>query len=187
MKIILTYFGVALLFECASAYFALHQMKDWYLSHAFTIIEYGLLTAAYSCWQDSHILKKILVFSIPFFTLLGIISFYFMEDSSHLNTLTRPLSNFLLVVAAAYTLLNLDLETMKTVFAKPQFWVSSASLLYFGTTLILFASANSLLRMPDTVAQKYFLLDPLMYIFSNMLYAGGFLCLDRARNYSGPS
>ena len=178
MKVLLVYFGFSVLCECVLYYLAARGYNNLWLAHAFTIVEYWFLGWVFSSWLKNPLLRRILLTSIPLVTILGIVLMFYGEDVRHFNNFSRPAAGLLLVAASAYTLFELNQETFGSVFSQPRFWVSSAALLYFGSTLILFALSNTLLEFPDLL-RKIFMFHAFVDFVANSLYTGGFLCTAR--------
>lgn len=185
MKYLLLYCFVASVTNLIGHYLGAHHRNNLWLAHVYTLVEYGLLATIFASWQTNPLLKNILLWSVPIFLLLGIISIFFMADLRHFNDYSRPLAGMMLVLAAAYTLFEQNLDLGRPLILKPQFWISTASLLYFGGTLVLYALSNSLLQLPRQTTKNIFLLDWIIYIIFNLLFFGGFLWPARARKYYG--
>ena len=182
MKIILTYCGAGTLFEFLNLYFRSRHLQSQPLVHILTIIEYVTLMTVFVLWQKEPLLRKILSLSIPIYVLVGAISFFNVENVHRFSIYTRPFAQLFIIVASAYTLYQINQEIEPRLFRKPQFWVSSALLIYFGSTLILWASLNSLLGLKLILLQKIFLLNEVANIVASSLILTGFLCMVPERN-----
>jgi hypothetical protein len=175
MKTLLAYCGIALTVEMIQAYLAINGIKNLWLLHVFTILEFGFLITVYSSWQKNRLMKRILQATIPIFALIGIMVMS-GENIEQFNHFTRPLGSLILVAAAAMTLFELNKESGESVFLQPRFWVGAAGLIYFSSTLVLFALSNLLLTWPIEQVRLVFAFNSAMNIIANLGYAAGFLC-----------
>ena len=179
LKSLLLLFGIGLLIEVLGYYlyfFAKIQNNIW-LYHFYTLIEYSLLIAVFSYWQKNFKLKRMLRISIPGFAVLWIGAKFFFESFDQPDSYTTSLECVLLVGISFRTLYVVNQEHMKALFREPRFWVSSAVLIYFSSNLLTFALPN--------LAVNWGFHHAVVNVTSNLLYAGGFLCLSPRLNYGG--
>lgn len=176
MKILILYFGVALLADVAGISLSMKGINNLWLFHFFAIFEFGFLIYIFSIWQRNLFLKKILKFSIPLFAVMGIIVTLVLENIQQFNSFSQPVASLALVGVAAYTLFELNKESFNSVFRQPRFWIGAGVMLYFSGTLVLFSLGNVLLDASAQWAKTIFILSVIMNIVANLLYTGGFLC-----------
>ena len=118
---------------------------------------------------------------------MGVIAMLFLEDIRQFNASSRSVASLILVAASAFTLLELNKESFGSMFRQPRFWVGSAALLYFASTLVLFALSNVLLGWSVRRALMGYAFHAIMNVITNLIYAGGFLCQFQAQKSGGPS
>ena len=185
MKILLVYFGLALITESINSYSALHNIKNLWLFHFFTIVEYGLLAWVFSSWQRSVMLRRVLRMSIPLFSLMGLISA--INKLGEFNASMRSVESLILVAASAYTLFELSQASLSSLFKEPRFWVGSAALVYFAGSLVMFALSNPVLRSGIEHARTVFAIYSILNAIASLIFAGGFICQFQAQRSGGPS
>ena len=179
MRLLLIYFSIDLATELSMAYLGSKGINNLWMVHLFTIIQYGFMIAVFSSWQSNNLIKRMLQVSIPITIVMGIVSMLFLENVRHFNNFSRPITSLILIMASAYTLFELNKEKAISVFQEPRFWISSGTLLYFASTLVLFALSNTLLNLPKHFTHMVFEIHSVMNIVANIIYAIGFLCQVR--------
>lgn len=184
LKTLCAYCGIALAVELVQAYLAINNVKNLWLLHVFTILEFVFLMMVYSAWQKNRLTKMMLRASIPLFVLIGVIAMS-GESIDQFNHFARPLASLFLVAAAALTLFELNRESGESVFLQPRFWVGAAGLIYFSSTLVLFALSNLLLTWPIEHVRLVFTFNTAMNIIANLGYAAAFLCRVRVQKSFG--
>ena len=181
MRLLLIYFGVAVITELLLAYMGSQGMNNLWLARVFSIVEFCLLTIVFSSWQNNKLLKRLLHISIPLMVVLGIFSTLYLENIRHFNSFSKPITSLILIMVSAYTLVELNKEKIDFLFREPRFWFSSGVLFSFSASLLLHALSNSLLHLPMSVVRLIFESNVVLSIIANIIYTGGFLCQTRTR------
>ncbi len=187
MKILVAYFGVALMADLVGTYLAAQNINNLWVLHIMTIIEFGFLMWVFSCWQNNRMLRRILRMSIPLFSIVGIIAMFFLEGVGEYNTLSRSVECLILVAASAFALFELSKESFSSVFNQPRFWVGCAVLIYYASTLFFFSLSSALLEWSAERRAVVFDFHTFMNVIANLIYAGGFVCQFSAQKSGGPS
>ena len=179
LKLLLLLFGIGLLFEALGyyQYFFSSFRNNISLFHFYTLIECSLFIFIFSFWQNDFKLRRILRIIIPGFAFLWIGSKLFFESFDQPDNYTTSLECVLLVAISFRTLYVVNQENLKTILREPRFWISAAVLIYFSANLLTFALSNIIVNWGFHHA--------IVNIISNLLYAGGFLCLRPRLSYGG--
>jgi len=168
MRILLFFFSTAVLINLISLYLALHYINNLWLFHIYTLLEYSLLMVVFSYWHKIIIIKKSLRVSILIFIIIWIIAKLILEDFNSFDNFTSSLISALLTIIAIYTLVRLAKDYPADIFKRPQFWVSTAVLIYYTGNIFTFALSSTVIIWS---------IHNLLYITANICYAGGFLSL----------
>ncbi len=179
LRLLLLLFGIALLFEAFGyyLYFFTTFRSNVLIFHFYTLIECSLFIFVFSFWQNDSKLKRVLRITIPGFAFLWIGSKLFFENFDQHDNYTNSLECVLLVGVSFRTLYVVNQDRLKDILREPRFWISSAVLIYFSANLLPFALGSIIVNWGFPHA--------LVNIISNLLYAGGFLCLHPRLNYGG--
>ena len=187
MKILVPYFGLALVAEVTLVYIAANHVNNLWLFHIFTIVEYGFFVWVFSTWQNPT-LRTILRASIPLFSAWGLVAMFLLKNLQQFNALGRSVASLVLVAVSSLTLFELSKERFGSVFRESRFWVACATLVYFAGTLVLFALSNVfVLGWNAERARMVFSINIILSIIANLIFAGGFLCQFQAQRLRGPS
>ena len=175
-KIFLLYLVISLLTSIATVYLALNNMRNLWVSHLYTPIQFGLLMWVFSSWQEKPNVKRLFQLLIPAFILVWAIAAIFLEHTNEFNTFSRPTESILLIIASGYTLFQVNKEKVESLFRQPSFWVGSGTLIYFTGMVILFTITNVLLRSSEEILRTAWIVNWILNVITNLFYAGAFLC-----------
>ncbi len=177
MKILFVYLLIDQLSDLVMAFLGSRHVNNLWLTYVFILFQYVFFMWLFASWQKSILFKRILIASIPAFVILGILAMVFFEDLSQFNTLTRPISSLILIFVSAYTLFGLETTNLESVFTQTRFWIASAALLYFASSLAVVSLSNVIVGWPAERARQLFEVHAALNLIANIGYAGGFLCL----------
>ena len=170
MKILVIFFFLTCLMEAILVYQAYNAKYNLWLIHYFTPLEYGIFALTFSYWQDKNRVRKLLWASIPGFILyFGCVEAFFDSPGSF-DSYAASLEGLILIGISTYTMINLKTEDIYQPIRDPRFWICSAVLIYFSGNLMLFAWSKVIM---------VWWIHNLLNIISNLIFAGGFLCLRR--------
>jgi len=178
LRILTFYLVVGLMFSTVMWILGSQKINNLWMMHLFTPIQFGLLMWIFSFWFKGPI-RRVVLLSIPVFTLFWVVVLMFFESFSHFNTYTRPVEALILIIVAGHTLYKTNKEDAETIFRMPRFWVASGTLIYFSGMILLYAVSNNLLAMSmETLRMVWLTIQTTSQIMSNLLFIGGFLCLS---------
>ncbi len=120
---------------------SLGKQSAW-IVHVYTIIEYVIIASIFANWQTDMAIAKFVRVSILVYILIFVIAKAaglenFSADT--INYVTRPLAVFLLSVFAFLSLQALWSHTPENLTSDYRFWMLLAMVLYYSTSLVIFA------------------------------------------------
>ena len=176
LKVLLVLIFIISLVEGYTLYQVLNHGQYEWIHYIYMPFEYGLFASVLFKWQTDARLKKILLWSIPAFTLVCIVNALATRDFSRTNNFVVSVACGLYIVMTTYTFVVIQKNTLGEVLKNPRFWISSALLLYAAGSLTYFAFLK-LLPINQLMIAWYF--HSALGIATNLLYAGGFICQYR--------
>jgi hypothetical protein len=183
MKILAIFFSVIVIFEAIFFYYRNRNINNLWLIYPYAIIEYGLLTVVFSHWLSNVKTKRIALWSIPLYGIISIVFLIWLEREDQFNNYSKSLECILLISISAYTLLDVSKHTTQSLLKETRFWVSTAVLIYYTSSLMLNALSNMLMSFPLETVRIVWTVNTCILIVANLLYSKGFLC--QARNFGG--
>ena len=179
MKILALYFMLSSLLAIIQLYLAEQSINNLWTVELFCPIQYTFLVLVFRAWNKQLFAARFLLYSIPTFVIgWGLSSLWFGSLTATL-AYADPLSAVILVLVSSYTMLRIDRLEGSSVLDVPAFWVSSATLVYFGGTVVLSTLHTALLKASIETMRLAWSSQAVLNIIANLLYAGGFLCLRR--------
>jgi hypothetical protein len=171
------YFLVTLVVTAIQAFLAFNRISNVWTIQVFTPIQFAMLMYVFYLWNRGSTAGAIILYAIFIFVVVWLISVVVLGSLADLFAYSDPISGAVLIFTSSYTLMKVERTEDKSVFSIPAFWVSSATVVYFGSTLVFSSLSSALWRAPMTTMQLAWSLQAVMNIVANLLYAGGFLCL----------
>ena len=161
-----------------------HYPNVW-LINIYQLIEsvfYPFLFHRFLSGKKMNLLFLLLLLSV---FLIWTYTTFFIYSRNEPNSITRTFGGLLIVLYAGNTLIRLSKDTTVFLFYNPWFWLASGCLIYFTFSLIVYSV------LPMIVGNQYipYVYDPvwmvhsIMNIFSNLLFAITFLCLNRTSRF----
>ena len=173
------YFVVSLIISGVQATLAVNRVNNLWTGQIFIPIQYALIMYVFYIWNRSSLMGTIIRYSIPVFVAAWSLGVILSGSLASAYTYSDPISAAIFIFTASYTLLSIDRIEGEPLLAMPAFWVSSATIVYFGSTIVLSSLSSALWRSSVSTMQLAWSLQAIMNILANVLYAGGFLCLRR--------
>ncbi len=177
LKLLALYFVIALIITAIQVVLAFQTINNRWTGQVFTPIEFVMLMYVFQTWHRRSTAGKIMLYSIAAY--VGFWGLGMLSLGSETYTYLDPLGSASLVLAASYTLFTLDRGEVSPVMSMPSFWVSSAALIYFGSTIVLLSLNTALLQASRTTLRLAWSVQAVVNIVANLAYAWGFLCLRR--------
>lgn len=185
LKIVVMFLGFETLIQTYLATTALMHIKNLWLIHIYTLVEYIFLTAIFSQWQNIFFIRRLMFLSIPLIIALVIFEMFRLEDLNMFNIYSRPISSILLLGVLWLTLFEFNKESTTLLSRNPRFWIIPPVLVSIITTITIFAVGNYLLmNFPQTFFNIY-RVTMIINMLSNMFYIGVFLCPSQQQKSGG--
>ncbi|MCI4666669.1 MAG: hypothetical protein MRZ79_00810 [Bacteroidia bacterium] len=134
---------VAILAELSSLILSRTIGNNLVVLHIFVLLEFILLTLAFSRGYRNYISRNGELLIISGFGLICILNVIFFQGLFEYSSNTRTLEAiFLIAMAMGFFVLSLKRLDIKDLNSHPMFWVSAGVLLYFTANLLLFIYSN---------------------------------------------
>lgn len=149
------------------------------MQQVFTMAEYALLVGCFISWPLRYTVRSVARYSIPVFLLSGVtLTIYSLVAPGH--NMAPDLILFIaesavLVLLALLLLVEVNLQSIGTIFQRAEFWGSSGVLIYFAGNLLSLIFILGKQKPDDTVAMVA-IMHSLLNITSILLYARALQC-----------
>lgn len=172
LKLIFIFFIVAFLFEIIFLLTSLNQIRNLWLFHIYTLIEFGFWGLYFFYQLKSTKFSVLIKWLMVIFLMIWIAAKFLGEQFTYLNDFTRPLESTILVVFSAIAIFQLQKDYLFSLWKNPRFWINVGVLIYFSGNIFLFSLVNLVLYdTPDI-----WIIHSFLNIITNICYAGGLLC-----------
>jgi len=174
--------ATSLIAEISSQLLKLNGNNFYIIYHFYVPIEYALWAYYFYLINSKLFLKRILLISIPAFSLLCLIISINLTEVDKFPNIHLNIEGILLITIAAYTVFTIKAEKGKGLFSRSVFWISVAILIYHTIISPFIGLYNYVLESTDdlhAVLQLYLLYVP-NYIFYTFLSIA-FICSQRMK------
>jgi uncharacterized membrane protein len=180
MKILAGYLILGMAFDAAQVALAFSRIPNTWVSETFSPIQFVLLMWVFYVWNKQTFMKGVILASIPLSIVAWTVGSIFISDLANTETYMDPICGVILILVSSYTLLRSDRLEDSSVLDVPAFWVSSATIIYSGGTVVLSSLSTSILKTTDReVQQLAWSTQSIVTIIANLMFARAFLCLRR--------
>lgn len=174
-----TFFALAVVTESILHFLGLLGKHSGWIFHIFTFLEYILIASILTAWQSNATFAQLIRFSIPlyisFFVFTKVIGLEnFSTDTA--NFITRPLALLLLSIFAFLTLQDLWRQMTVNLANDYRFWILLAMVLYYSTSLVLFAF---MFAKQWKILDALFKIHAVINIIHNLLFTIGIIQIRR--------
>lgn len=170
------YFIITIIINIINRILVINHFSNLFFFHAYTVIEALFLLRFFAyVFSDNKILKTIRFLYIVF-PLYAILIYIFFQNSSVLNTYTRPIEALMFIgLSMYYWWKNVNNEHEYKWSSVPLNWIITALLFYFSSAFFLFLFSN-LLMTNSSLAINTFIwnLHAVIFILMCLLCAMGF-------------
>lgn len=124
----------------------MNRSNNLYLLHIYTISEFILLTIVYKKLLSDLLKPWFFLILTSVFLSFAIADAFFLNGVMRYNTFSRPAEAFIILIySILYFVQLLRSLQVQRLESEPFFWINSAILLYFSSSLFLFILSNSIL------------------------------------------
>ncbi|RYE16518.1 MAG: hypothetical protein EOP51_25630 [Sphingobacteriales bacterium] len=186
LVILLIYFLISFGFDIVGTYYSELNKNNLPLFHLHTIMEFGLLSLVfYQAFPVSGLRK-----SIPWLVALfsGFAGVYAVFNGTRVfNSIPRAIENVVMIAYAILYLAQLNKHMpVKRLEQFPMFWITTAVLLYFSGTLLLFTLGEYLATLEQHFPIDIWVVHSVLNVVFNILCAVG-LWVSRHRSVTASS
>ncbi len=165
IKILGCFIILSFLVNTTAFIFGIYQENNLFLLHILTLGEIILLSLFYYNLLDKRLkIKKMILYFLPFFSLLIILNSIFYEPITGWNSTAKTFTQGIIIIyAIAYFYELSTREIMVDSKIKSLHFINSAILLYYAGSLFIFMSAKVVLK-------EIGIMDIVFWIFNAILY-----------------
>ena len=128
-------------------------------------------------------IKKIILYVMCVYALLGIINVLFIQKGTNFNSVTYALGCLLIAVFCIFYFFELFQSINSVNLATlPAFWICTGLLFYYTCSFPLWGLANFLRKVPLIITRNIQVILLLLNVFLYSSFTIAFLCRIRARN-----
>ncbi len=182
LKLLLFLFFIVAVVDGYTFYLSMNARNPYWVHHIYIPIEYTIIAAVFSFWQRKSWAKKIIRLSILPFLVLCVWDISGGGDLKDFNAFPISVAYTLYVGISAYTLVNLNHGSDKSVARDCRFWIGTALLIYSAGALAYFS-------FHDMIVANYLIeiwaAHLILNIIAYMLYSVGIMCKAKAWNRVG--
>lgn len=133
-----------------------YSINYFVLYHFFTIAEYALITLLLRDGINVVFIRKIMGYSIIFFTGVSLFISLFVQEFEQFPTISNSIEGLLVITWCMLALWLIDADYEISIFQQPVFWFIISFLIYFAGTISFNAIYNYLLKDKTETARKLF-------------------------------
>jgi hypothetical protein len=170
MKLILLWFFLAMVCDWYVFWIMIANKSANWTRYYYLPVEYTLIAFAFSRWLKNRNIQRILVFSIPIFIAICIISALAKDSLLFNDNLTIPLSCLIYTIISLYILISLLNENYAFIYKNHKFWICAGLLLYSASGVIFYSLSN---YYPLYI---FFQINTSIMIVSTVFYSIGLVC-----------
>lgn len=139
-KILTMYIGLSCVTDIVLAITSTQGIHNHFIVNVFIVIEYLLLGIILLYWAGIASLKRGAILLAPLLSL-GILNFFWNGFNSF-NYINNYVETFVLLLLTGIVLIKLVTSTTENLLREYRFWITSGSLLYFVSSVIIFLLLN---------------------------------------------
>lgn len=183
LKFFLLYLGISTFFTIVLTILAYHGSNLWLLN-VIMLIYVPLILWIYSLWQKHNSkLQTLLRSLVILFYIVWFIEIVVQGRISQFTIYTRPFEGLLFIFAACLTIYQANRDLDLPIMDKPQFWIASGMLLYYGGVIIVNLVSDYLLHISNDRLKDVFLIPAVLNVIAHLFYMGAFMCSPRGLVY----
>lgn len=148
-----------------------HGYNNMPVIHAFTVIEFTLLTIIYKSVLDESV-RKYLSGLIIFFAIFSIVNVIWIQDILAFNSWGRMIESFFLVILSLLWFLKIFREmVIEKLSSHPMFYINSGVLLYFAGNFFIFTYYNVMVNQFHGVMNEIWQIHSILNIIYSLMLA----------------
>jgi hypothetical protein len=173
MRILALLFIFAAFIEGLNFLSAANSINNVWLINIYSLIEGSILIFILSSWNKYRLLKQAFNLALIIYVLFWIVTTLIINNIFHFNEVEKTAKGILLILISGIILMqNTRTESVK-LFRSFVFWITSAILIYFSLTLIIFTTAIHLLNGNHEAMEYSWQIHSVVNILTNIFFANG--------------
>ena len=182
LKLLSVFFGIGVVTEAIVLSTSYFQVNNLWLINIFVLLEGFVLMYLIGKWFDS---KRLFLVSMFLFVIYGIFWFITSLVSGNIfefNRHEKTAKAIVLVLLSGTLLIRLSMNEQIDLLKDYRFWMTSAVLIYFAVTLIVYSTASLMLNVSHYLMHYTWSIHSGINIIANLLFTHGFVCYSRRMN-----
>lgn len=160
----------------AELWMDLHGIRNLWVSHLFTLIEYVLILSMYYLWKPKTIDKRILMIGIIAFIALWTVSKFTVEPFYRDDTYTSAIAKTIEIIIATWVLFDVLRDSDTVLKTEARVWISSGIIIYAAGSLFLFALFDMMVNTSPELIKAIWPINWILSIVTTFLLARGIWC-----------
>ena len=179
LKILSYYFFLSFFSAAGQLTLALMRTDNVWISQSSMPVQFALVMIPLALWQPERGLRTTALVLVPVYIFVWLALLALLGNMNAMSTYMRPLAGALLIGASSTLLVRNVQDETRQVSDDPAFWVATATIIYFGGTVIFYSLSAPLMTMSLPVMRIAWSAQAVLNIIANLLYAKAFLCPAR--------
>lgn len=138
--------------------------------HIFNVVEYGLTTLILYEGIRTKLVRKMMVYSIPLYSLIALTLSLNVQDWNQLPSISYDVEGLFIITWCIIALWSIDPTDDRTIFQQPTFWFIIAFYIYFICTLPFNGIFNYLIKVKSHVGKTKTLFSIINSVSNYLLY-----------------
>ncbi len=186
VKMFYWYLVVSLGITIFMTYLAFRGPNVWMINFGM-IVYVPLILWMFSLWQEVDSMGRILLRAlILLFYIIWFSEIIGAGRFTQFTTYSRPFEGLLFAFAACLTINRANKALDLPIVEKPEFWISSGILLYYGGVIIINLVSDHLLHISLDRLRDAFLILAILNLFSHLLYVAAFMTTPATKLPASP-
>lgn len=176
LKFLSAYLVLAMVVDTLQFILAMRHIDNRWTSQWFLPVQFILLVLVYNYSKDHDRTLFRLVGPLGLFALCYAFTLVHFYPIPRWFAYVKPTTALIIVILSCKSLIELIKHSSEPIGKEPMFWVSSANLLYFAGTAILYGLSKEIFSSSLEVMRIAWSTQSVVNVASNILYIRGFLC-----------
>ncbi len=182
LKVLSWYFYLSILSGALQIILALNSTRNLWVSQGWVPVQFALVMYPLAVWQPERGLRRAALLSIPLYVIAWGIVLARLGDMTAMSTYMRPVAGVVLIGVSIVLLVRVLVNERLPAVEQAQFWTATATLMYFGGTIVFYAMIPLLLTLSLQQMRVAWSSQSVLNVIANLLYAKAFLCVNRRPN-----
>lgn len=168
---------ISFIVEIISGILSINVHNNLWLGNIFGLIECFFWSFIIRQWLESKRIRAFIFSFLAVFLIFWTYTTFFVLDFYTFNNYARTIESVAFVFLSCFLLIAVSTDTTQVIFKNPKFWFGAALLIYFSVNLIVFGTVNYISSNHKLLMDNTWTIHSVTNIFTNLLFAIGFLCI----------